>query len=100
MLISVRVRVKLLHAFQPFKNTHVDVESACLAIMNCVPVSGFLSSVMNADDPFRDTVGIPVLESPIQSVFRNSGEERMKMAWRLSSSYLSDSARVSRMDAP
>ena len=46
------------------------------------------------------TPGMPVLVSPIQSVLRNSGEERRKMPCRLISSNLSESARVSRMADP
>ena len=43
---------------------------------NWVPVSGFWSKVAKAALPLRVTPGMPEVVSPIQSVLRNSGEER------------------------
>ena len=78
----------------------MEVESSCRVMKNWVPVSGFWSKVTKAALPLRVTPGMPEVVSPIQSVLRNSGEERRNRPWRLSSSNLSDSARVSRIDEP
>ncbi len=78
----------------------MDVESFCRTIRKFVPLSGLVKRVPNASSLLMLTPGMPVLESPIQSVLRNSGDERMNILWRFSSSYLSDSWRVSRMGEP
>ena len=85
---------------QTRKRTHVDVESAWRATWNHVPLSGFLNDVTKAPLPFSVTPGIPAVEFPIQSVFKNWGEERIKIPWRFTSSNLSVRARVSRIDEP
>ena len=82
------------------RETHVDVESPWRATWNHVPLSGFLSDVTKAALPSSATPGMPTLELPIQSVFKNCGEERMKSPWRFTSSNLSVSARFSRIDEP
>ena len=58
---------------------YVDVESAWRVTWNHVPLSGFLNDVTKAPLPFSVTPEIPKLEFPIQSVFKNWGEERMKI---------------------
>lgn len=63
-------------------------------------LSGFCRSVPYAALLLIVTPGIPVLDSPTQSVLRNSGDERMNMFCRLNSSYLSRSARFSRIGEP
>lgn len=73
-----RVRLKeMLDLFSPYHcaagetyddGAYVEVESVCRVIMNPAPVSGFLSSVANAAVLLTLTPGIPVEESPIQSV--------------------------------
>ena len=67
---------------------------------NPVPEPGFLRYVPYARLSLIVTPGMPLAESPTQSVLRNWGEERRKMPWRFSSSYLSVSRRVSRIGAP
>lgn len=64
------------------------------------PVSGFLSNVTKAALFDRLNPGMPTVEFPIQSVLRNSGDERRNRPCRLSSSYLADSLRVSWMAEP
>ncbi len=80
--------------------THVELESDCRVTWNHVPLSGFLNDVTKAELPLRVTPGMPKLELPIQSVFRNCGDERRKRPCLLTSSNLSVSARVSRIEEP
>ena len=80
--------------------THVDVLAACLTITNPAPVSGFLNNVEKLASLVLLTPEPPLDESPTQSVFLNSGDERRNRPCRLSSSNLGESARFSRMLAP
>ena len=82
------------------EKAYVEVESFCRVMKKPVLLSGFLKYVTNAASLLRVTPEIPELDSPTQSVLRNSGEDRRNSPWRLSSSYFSESIRFSCMGEP